>query len=330
LTSESLLRFGVLGAAKIAPAALIRPARAVPDVEVAAVAARDPARARAFARRHGIPHVHPTYDALLADPDLDAVYIPLPNGLHAEWAIRALRAGKHVLCEKPLAANAAEAESMARAAAESGRLLMEAAHSIYHPLAARLKAIVDSGALGTIRRLEAYFCVPLLRPRDIRYRYDLAGGATMDLGCYTVQLLRFLTAAEPEVRTARARLARPQVDRYMRAELQFPNGPSARTVCSFLSPALLWLRARVRGDAGELRVINPYLPSYFHLLTVRTAGGIRRERVPGETSYTHQLRAFAQAARTGAPIPTDGANGAATLRVIDAIYEKAGLMPRGT
>src|SRR5262249_19664365 len=286
-------------------------------VAVAAVAARDPARAAAFARRHGIPRVHPTYDALIADPDLDAVYIPLPNGLHAEWAIRALRAGKHVLCEKPLAANAAEAEAMTRAATESGRLLMEAAHSMYHPLAARLKSILGSGELGPGRQPQAYFCVPLLRPRDIRYSYDLAGGATMDLGCYTVQLLRFLAGAEPEVRTAHARLARPRVDRYMRAELQFPNGPSARIVCSFLSPALLWLRARVRGDTGELRVINPSLPSYFHLLTVRAAGGIRRERVPGESSYTHQLRAFAQAVRTGGPIPTDGANGAATLRVID-------------
>src|SRR2546422_5295627 len=127
------LRFGILGAARIAPMALVRPAQRVPEASVLAVAARDPERARRFAARHGIPRVHPSYDALLADPEIDAIYNPLPNALHAPWTIRALAAGKHVLCEKPFAANAAEAGGMARAAERSGRGLMEAFHSRYHP-----------------------------------------------------------------------------------------------------------------------------------------------------------------------------------------------------
>ena len=126
--TERPLRIGILGAAPIAVTALLRPARAVPEVDIAAVAARDPARARVFAARHRIPQVHFSYDALLADPAIDAVYIPLPNSLHAPWAIRALRAGKHVLCEKPLAANARDAEQMALVAAEPGRVLADAFH----------------------------------------------------------------------------------------------------------------------------------------------------------------------------------------------------------
>src|SRR5215470_5042083 len=151
------LRFGILGAARIAPMALVRPARRVPEATVLAVAARDPGRARQFAARHGIPRVHESYDALLADPEIEAVYNPLPNALHAPWTIRALEAGKHVLCEKPFAASVAEARAMAEAAANTGRFLMEAFHYRYHPLFARLRAILGSGELGEMRRLEAHF-----------------------------------------------------------------------------------------------------------------------------------------------------------------------------
>ena len=145
------LRFGILGAARIAPMALVRPAREGTGVEVVAVAARDERRARAFARRHRIPRTHGSYAALLADPEVDAVYVPLPNSLHAEWTIRALEAGKHVLCEKPLASNAAEAALVIEAAQRSGRLLIEAFHWRHHPLAARMREIVTSGELGAER-----------------------------------------------------------------------------------------------------------------------------------------------------------------------------------
>lgn len=176
------LRIGMLGAARIAPMALVRPARRVPGVEVAAVAARHPERARRFAARHGIPRVHDSYDALVEDPALDAVYVPLPNGLHATWTLRALAAGKHVLCEKPFTSNAAEAETLARAAAASDRVVMEAFHWRYHPLAERMVARARDG-LGPIRRVETAMCIPLPIPGDIRYRLDLAGGATGRITC---------------------------------------------------------------------------------------------------------------------------------------------------
>jgi predicted dehydrogenase len=324
------LRIGVLGAARITPMALLRPARAVPEVTVAAVAARDPARARAFASRHGIARVHASYDALLADPELDAIYNPLPNSHHAAWSIRALEAGKHVLCEKPLAANAAEGREMAAAAARSGRRLIEAFHWRYHPLAARMKAIVDSGELGAIQHVEAAMSIPLVLPNDIRYRYDLAGGATMDVGCYTISVVRFLAGAEPEVVRAEARLAGPNIDRWMTADLRFADGRSGRITGSLFSTSLIKLQAIVRGARGEMRVFNPFAPHFYHRITVRTADGVRRERVPGQATYTHQLRAFANAVRTGAPTPTDPDDSIANMAVIDAVYDRAGLPRRGT
>jgi predicted dehydrogenase len=322
------LRIGTLGAAPIAVNALIRPSRKVAAVEVVAVAARDTERARRFAARHGIPFIHQSYAALLDDPMIDAVYIPLPNSLHAPWAIRALQAGKHVLCEKPMAANAGEAEQMARVAAENKRVLVEAFHYRHHPLAARMRAIVDGGELGRITHIETEFSVPLLRPGSIQFSYALAGGATMDVGCYAINLLRFLAGAEPEVTGARARLLRPQVDRLMTANMCFADGRTAGMTCALLSARLLRAGADVYGTAGALHVTMPYLPHYFHRLTVRTPQATRHEQLDGTTTYTYQLRAFVDAV-AGAPVLTSAADAIANMRVIDAIYTAAGLLPRG-
>ncbi|UCE87457.1 MAG: Gfo/Idh/MocA family oxidoreductase [Deltaproteobacteria bacterium] len=324
----SPLRIGILGAARIAPPALVRPARALPEAEVAAIAARDPARARAFATKHGIAKVHESYDALLEDPAIDAVYNPLPNGLHCDWTLRALHAGKHVLCEKPLASNAEQAERMAQAAEDTGRILVEAFHYRYHPLAARMKEIVAGGELGRIEHVEAHLCIPLPLPGDIRYRLDLAGGATMDTGCYAINLVRFLAGAEPEVVSARARLASPGVDRAMDARLRFADGRTGRITCSLLSAMLVRATARVRGDRGELSVLNPYMPQLYHRLRVRTAAGRRSERIRGDATYTHQLRAFVRTVRGESPMPTDAVDAIANMRVIDAVYESSGLFRR--
>jgi predicted dehydrogenase len=329
LSDSPPLRIGILGAARIAPVALLRPARELPEVQIAAVAARDPQRAAAFAKKHDIPRVHPSYDELLADPSIEAIYNPLPNSHHCVWTIRALEAGKDVLCEKPVASNAREAKRMADTAEKTGRILVEAFHYRYHPLAARMQEILRSGELGTIRFVEASMCVPLLRPRDIRFNLALAGGAGMDVGCYAVNLVRFIAEAEPEVTDARARLARPGVDRWIQADLRFPDGATGRVTASLLATTLLRVEAHVRGDAGEMRVQNPFLPQIYHRLKVRTPRGTRVEQVHGDSSYTHQLRAFAKAVRAGAALATDGRDGVANMQVIDSIYEAAGLVPRG-
>src|ERR1700743_2430378 len=163
-----MLRIGLLGAAKIAPSAIVAPAKSVPEVSRVSVAARDPARAKQFADKHNIPRIHDSYDAMIADPEIDALYIPLPNGLHGQWAIKAAKAGKHVLCEKPIAANAEEAVAMAAAARGGGPRLMEAFHYRYHPLAARMAEIVGSGELGEIQHIQSTMCFPLPIFSDIR------------------------------------------------------------------------------------------------------------------------------------------------------------------
>ncbi len=328
------IRIGLLSTARIANAALIQPARLIPEVTVAAVAARDENRARHFAHRRGIPRVHRSYADLIADPEIDAIYNPLPNSLHCEWSIRALEAGKHVLCEKPLASNAEEVRQMMAAASKSGRVLAEAFHTLYHPLAAQMKAIIDEGALGQIIDAEAHFCTMLLRPSDIRYQYELAGGATMDLGCYTLHLLRYLLDATPQVVSARATLASPQIDRSMDVQLLFPGSIPARMTCSLLSTRLFRISVSIRGDRGRMHVVNPLMPHYGYWLHVRDDNGRTKQKqwnAPWPRSrgtYWYQLRAFSTAIVDDEPMFTDGAYGLTNMQLIDTIYKKAGLEQR--
>ena len=329
---SSRLRIGTLGAARITPQALVKPARRLDEVEVVAVAARDRARAEKFARRHGIPTVHATYDDLIADPDVDAIYNPLPNSLHARWTLAAIAAGKPVLCEKPFTANAAEASEVVAAADEADVTVMEAFHYRYHPLAARMHELVSDGTLGTVRTIETAMCIPLPLPNDIRYRYELAGGATMDVGCYALHMNRLLAGAEPTVVSAQAKRWRrdPDIDRWMRVHLEYPGGTLGTVTCALFSARLLDISVRVTGDRGTLRVFNPTRPQSFHRMVVRTADGRTRERFAGEGTYTLQLRAFAAAVGEGGPMLTSARDAIANMELIDAVYDAAGMKRRGT
>jgi predicted dehydrogenase len=309
----------------VTPQALINPARENGEVVVAAVAARDVSRGQAFANRHNITRVHDSYQALIDDPDVNAVYIPLPNSLHGRWTRAALAAGKHVLCEKPFTANAAEAGEIAELAAQSDRVVMEAFHYRYHPLSLRVEQIIASGELGTLERVEAAMCFPLPKFSDIRYDYSLAGGATMDAGCYAVHMVRTFGGSTPEVVSAQAKLRDPRVDRSMTAELRFKAGHTGRVRCSMWSSNLLRLSAKVTGDRGELHVLNPMAPQLFHRLSVRSAAGKRVERFPRRASYAYQLDAFAGAVLRGEPVKTGPQDAVENMTVIDAIYRAAGL-----
>eukprot|EP00128_Syssomonas_multiformis_P007901 Colp12_sorted_trinity150504_noHs@17822 len=175
---EGALRIGVLGAARITPTALLVPAKYCADVVIAAVGARDKKRAEECASKYGIAKAYGSYDEVIADSEIDAIYIPLPNGLHHKWALKALEAGKHVLCEKPLTSNEAEAFEVKAEAEKRGLIVMEAFHTAYHPVASRLREIVQK-ELGTVKRMKARFNIPWgsLSSSDIRYNYSLAGGS---------------------------------------------------------------------------------------------------------------------------------------------------------
>jgi len=206
---------------------------------------------------------------------------------------------------------------------------MEAFHYRYHPLAERMRGIVASGELGRIKRIQTWICLPILFPGDIRYRLELGGGATMDVGCYAIHMQRLLAGQEPTVESATARMASPGVDRYMRAEFRYPDGSQGTMTCSMASSSLIRIEARVQGDRGEMRVCNPLGPQIFHRLRVRTENGKRTEKYPRISTYVYQLRAFARAVQHGESVLTGPDDAVANMRVIDAVYEKAGLSPRG-
>ncbi|OAN37609.1 Gfo/Idh/MocA family protein [Mycolicibacterium iranicum] len=322
---QAPVRIGILGAARIAPAAVIKPAKGHGEVAVTAVAARDRGRACAFADKHGIARVHDSYEDLITDPDIDAVYNPLPNGLHGRWTRAALEAGKHVLCEKPFTANAVEARGIAVLAAASNRVVMEGFHYRYHPFAMRVEEIIASGELGKLQRVEAASCFWLPKFSDIRYDYSLAGGSLMDLGCYAVDMVRTFGGSTPEVVSAQAKLRGNQLDRAMTAELRFAEGHTGQIRCSMWSSAPPHFTATIIGDRGELR-LNPLIP--FQRFTVRAGGRKRVERFTMRPTYAYQLDAIAAAVLRGKPVKTTAQEAVENMTVIDGIYRAAGLAHR--
>ena len=322
------LRFGILGAARIAPPALIRPANTISSVEVTRVAARRPLRAESFAEEHNIPNVSHDYMGVIEADDVDVVYNPLPMSLHAEWTIAALRAGKHVLCEKPFAANANEAAEMVRVAEEEGRILGEAFHYYYHPFFTRILNEVRSGRIGAVTNLEAVFAVSIPQP-DIRWDYATAGGSTMDLGCYPIHWVRSVMNEEPTVESARATVGPPNIDAELEGELSFPSGATARVFSSMQSD-FKTIRLTVTGTDGSIIAENPLAPQQGNDLTITTPGGTTSGTIEAGNTYEHMLRSFADHVTHGAPYPTAGQDSINNMRTIDALYEAAGLPIRGT
>jgi predicted dehydrogenase len=351
--SPNAIRIGILGAATIAPPALIWPALYNPNVIIAAVAARDSTRAMAFAKKHHIPRFFSSYEELLAQQDIDAVYIPSPNGLHFKWACAALRAGKHVLCEKPITSNAEEAEALLHCAKECNRLVMEASHSFYHPALIRAREIVRSGELGVIQSVEASFKIPLIPKSDIRYNVNgtqpqLAGGAFMDTGVYTANCVRFLTDLN-FLRCVRATAteAFPGVDSAMDAVLEFENSPVVGKVSCSLAlpfPFLPQIHARVQGSFGSLELSNFVMPTLYHSITVVSLLK-KKKRVEkhygsqGKSTYEYQLENFVDFIRTfqngqgGFAAQVGDSNSTLndpvnTMRLVDGVYEASGLHKR--
>ena len=323
------MRLGIIGAANITDKAVIEPAKAIDEVELVGIAARDPARAEALARRTGMERVYPTYADLIADTSLDAVYIPLANSLHAEWTVAALEAGRHVLCEKPLTSNAPQAETVVETAQRCGRVMMEAFHWRYHPVAYRM--IELSHQIGTLQRVEAHFNARI--PSDnVRFQYELAGGGFMDLGCYCVHMVRTVVGSEPEVLRAEAVEGPPGIDLSMRAELSFSGGLHAVVSSSMVADRSEWpsaMTVRVWGEAGHFEVLNPMAPQMGHRISGTLADGTTVDEVLDlRSSYEFQLRAFCRAVAGQERPLTGGQDAIANMRVIDAVYEASGLGAR--
>jgi predicted dehydrogenase len=302
--TEEPIRWGILGTAGIAESAFLPALEEAGDGVPLAVASRDEARARAWAAEHGVARGLEGYGALLDDPEIEAVYVPLPNGLHAEWTIAALEAGKAVLCEKPLCGTPGETERVLEAARSAPGPLWEAFVFPFHEQIDRAIEIIARGGIGEVREISSRFHFLLDEPEDIRLLAELSGGSIQDVGCYPIRLARLLFDAEPDLSRAVADASwmGPEVDTELWGALAFPGERRLQFSCGFLSAYDTF--TRLHGTEGELRLTNPFHPEPHDTLTViRGDTSETLAAVPsGERSFVPALRHIHRAIR-GAELP---------------------------
>ena len=329
-TATSALRWGILSTADIARTKVVPGFRRAARCEVVAIASRGGDRATSVAAELGIPRAHGSYEALLADPEVDAVYIPLPNHLHAEWTIAAARAGKHVLCEKPLAMTAADAQRMVDVCRAEGVHLMEAFMYRLHPSWVAVRELVASGRIGRLVAVDSWFSFFNDDPSNIRNNREVGGGALFDVGCYCVNLSRMLFDAEPL--TVDASLRRDPasgVDIVTSAILGFGAGVATFTCSTRSEPDQ---RVDVYGTEGRISVGIPFnIPPDRPTEVWLTAGGDPPVAPATETlwfdaadPYAVQAERFAAAVLDGLPTPTPAEDAVANLRVIERIFAAGG------
>jgi D-xylose 1-dehydrogenase (NADP+, D-xylono-1,5-lactone-forming) len=315
----SMTNWGLLSTARI-NAALLRGIGAAADAQALAVASRDAERAREYARANGIERAYGSYDELLADPDVDVVYVSLPNGMHVEWSTRALEAGKHVLCEKPLSRSSAEVEQLFDLADARGLHLSEAFMYRHHPQTRRLKQLVDEGAIGELRLVRGHFSFNC-DPSDPRMARDLEGGGLMDVGCYPVSIARYL-AGEPERVSAEQLLGGDRVDVVMAGVLRFADG----VIAHFDSGLAMPLRTDVEvvGSSGVLRVTSPWFPQPDGIELWRDGEDTAEViQIPAGDPYALEVADMGAAAR-GERAPLLGrADAVGQARTLEALYASA-------
>lgn len=316
------VRWGILSTANIGRRAVTPALRAARNCEVVAVASRDASRARAYAAEFGLPRHHGAYDELLADPTVDAIYNPLPNSLHKEWTLKALAAGKHVLCEKPVGLSARECLEMHEAALANGRLLMEAFMYRFHPRTERVLELLKERPLGKLRLVRSAFTFSVTNPSNIRLQPELGGGALMDVGCYCVNVSRTLVGGEPLEAQAFAVWSGKGVDAELVGVLRFEDDVFAQFHCALDTYRQEFVE--VVGDAGRLRLDKAFLPGAADtLIGTVTPRGEAEEPVSGADEYQLMVEHFADCVLAGTPARYDAREAAANLAVMEALYRSA-------
>ena len=337
MAEPTALRLGILGTGNIAHQ-FSDGVRSSRRCVLAAVGSRADAPARAFAEKFGIGRAHASYDALLSDPDVDAVYVSLPNALHHEWTVKALRAGKHVLCEKPMAVTERQGQEMFETSRRAGRVLVEAFMYVSHPQTAAVLQAVRDGAIGELRLIRASFCYRTTRiDGNIRFSTELCGGALMDVGCYCTHFARMIAGQEPMQVSAFAAMHERGVDLATSAVLRFPSGVLATFSCSMGTQCDN--TAHVCGTEGYLEIPWPWKPNpqtagftIAHSVPPRQDGGaanlVPRQTVkvdaPGQL-FGIEADAFASTVLDGAPPAVSEADTLGNLRVLDEIRRQIGL-----
>ncbi len=328
---DGQVRWGVLGTAGIARGQVIPAIQASSNGHVAAVAGRNLELTERFAKDTGIPRALGSYQALLDDSAIDAIYIPLPNSLHGEWAIRAAEAGKPVLCEKPLAMTADEAQRIVDVFAERKLPLMEGFMYRFHPQNLRVKSLITSGIIGEVREVRAHLSVDLMSPADpknVRFVPELGGGALLDMGCYSVSIVRAIIGREAE--TVQGWLdidPRFGVDVAAAGLLAFSDGVVATATCSFRAGAQgAYTVVGTKGSIEVPRAIIPGMDTRIPegLIVVMDSDGLRTEEtVPAARQYALMAEGFSKAVLEGGPVPFPPVDAVRNMRVLDAIAESA-------
>lgn len=318
------LRIGVLGASRIADLAIVGPAQQLGH-RLVAVAARDRDRAALFAEKHGVERVLNSYADVIADPEVNAIYNPLANSLHAPWNLAAVEAGKPVLTEKPFARNRSEAEQVAHAAHAAGVTVVEGFHYLYHPVTRRAFELAVDGTIGDMHHVEVRMAMPSPDASDPRWSLEMAGGALMDLGCYGLHVMRRL--GHPSIIRAHAGERTPGVDEWCDVELGFPGGATGLSANTMAAPDHSFT-LQIVGTKGDLLVHNFIKPNEDDRLTIRTPTGTRVEHHGTRTSYSYQLEAFASHVLHGTALPIDTADAMQNMAYVDAAYRAAGMTPR--
>jgi predicted dehydrogenase len=327
------VRWGVLGASHFALMAAIPAMKQAPLVELAAIASRSLEKSRQAAQSAGIPAAYGSYEELLADPEIEAIYNPLPNHLHVPWSIRAARAGKHVLCEKPIALSAADAQELADVARDTGKLVAEAFMVRYHPQWHEARELIESGQLGAVRAVQTAFSYSNSDLDNIRNQRDAGGGALYDIGCYAINVARLLFGSEPLRAVGMCeRDARSGCDRLASAILDFGAGQASFVVGTQHVP---YQRVHVFGTKGHLELEIPFNAPSTRPCKLRLDEGFegapdfsvardsaeraRTIELPPANHYTLQWQAISQAIRSGGPVLNDMASAVANMRVLDAV-----------
>jgi predicted dehydrogenase len=313
------LRWGILGTARI-NRALIPPLQGGARHVLRAIASRDKPRAAAYAQQWNIDVAYGSYEALIGDPEIDAIYNPLPNSLHAEWTIRAARAGKHVLCEKPLALSVSEVDAIERAARDAGVVVAEAFMYRHHPQTLHLKALVDEGAIGDLVLVRGSFTFSLMRPMDVRLEVALGGGSLWDVGCYPVSMARHLIGEEPVRVFGWQRETPAGIDDLFAGTLHFGK-VLAQFDCGFCVP--LRTHLEVVGTRGAIAVPMPFKPGLEERMVITRDDGSETVAVTGQQLYAGEIEDFADAVLLGRAPRVSLADSRANVATLVALYESA-------
>jgi D-xylose 1-dehydrogenase (NADP+, D-xylono-1,5-lactone-forming) len=320
--TKQILSWGLLSTAKI-NRALIKPLSTSPRTRLLAVASRSQSSADAYAREWKIPRAHGSYEAMLADPEIDVIYNPLPNHLHAEWTIKALRAGKHVLCEKPIALTLAEVDAMTAASKETGKTLMEAFMYRHHPQTLKVKEIVESGKLGKLQFIRGSFTFTISREGDIRLKKETGGGSIWDVGCYPISYARYVVGAEPlEVFGWQVKGVGGIDDTFI-GQMKFKDGIHMQFDSGFRSPSRSYIE--IVGTQGTLNIPNPFKPNLRDKIELQRDDKIEVINIKGQELYLGEVDDMCDAILLGKMPRVSLADSRANTSVILSLIKSARL-----